>query len=314
MSGHEAVLVTAMAASLLVFIAAVVLSALAGQGRAPFLESTGNVSDAFATQITPSGWTFIIWSVIYVSLALLMVYVLASLCRRNEFGLMSCSPARLTLGFYLTWCLNFTFNIGWLFLWDRRLVSVALAFLLVVVFSSYLLVFFSCYTLHTYGAWLQKHNAMDLWLLRVLAQNGICIYATWSTIATLLNLAVVLNVSAKLSLTHAATVSLAILAVLLCVWFAAEMLLLDRHVRYILSIHPVVIWALTGSITNNYTAAPTPNGIFVAVLLALACVMFVARVAVTIWRHINRPLYRMEAGELAFPVDIARRQRNILFK
>ncbi|XP_061820683.1 uncharacterized protein [Nerophis lumbriciformis] len=314
MSGHDAVLVTAMVASLLVFIATVVLSALAGQGRAPFLESTGNVSDAFATQITPSGWTFVIWSIIYISLALLMLYVLAGLCRRNEFGPMSCSPALLTLGFYLTWCLNFAFNIGWLFLWDRRLVSVALAFLLVVVFSSYLLVFFSCYTLHAYGAWLQKHHAIDLWLLRVLAQNGISIYATWSTIATLLNLAIVLNVYAKLSLTHAATVSLAILAVLLCVWFLAEMLLLDQHVRYILTIHPVVIWALTGSITNNYTAAPTPNGIFVAVLLALACVMFVARVAVTIWRHINMPLYRMEAGELPCPMDVARRQRNILFK
>lgn len=48
----------------------------------PFLESTGNVSDAFANEITPSGWTFIIWSIIYIFLALVCVYSLAGLFRK----------------------------------------------------------------------------------------------------------------------------------------------------------------------------------------------------------------------------------------
>lgn len=48
----------------------------------PFLEPTGNVSDAFANEITPSGWTFIIWTIIYIFLALVCVYALSGLFRK----------------------------------------------------------------------------------------------------------------------------------------------------------------------------------------------------------------------------------------
>lgn len=48
----------------------------------PFLEPTGNVSDAFANEITPSGWTFIIWTIIYIFLALVCVYTLAGFFRK----------------------------------------------------------------------------------------------------------------------------------------------------------------------------------------------------------------------------------------
>lgn len=48
----------------------------------PFSTTTGNVSDVYVTEITPSGWTFSIWSVIYVWLTLMIIYILANLCRK----------------------------------------------------------------------------------------------------------------------------------------------------------------------------------------------------------------------------------------
>lgn len=46
--------------------------------------------------------------------------------------------------------------------------------------------------------------------------------------------------------------------------FILENSVLDKHVRLILSIYPVVIWALTGVFMNNYnTADPTFNNIFI---------------------------------------------------
>lgn len=39
---------------------------------------------------------------------------------RNVYGYVYCSPAILPHGFFVTWCLNMGFNVGWLFLWDRR--------------------------------------------------------------------------------------------------------------------------------------------------------------------------------------------------
>lgn len=48
----------------------------------PYDTTTGNVSAVFDTQITPSGWTFNIWSVIYVWLTAMIIYILTGLCRK----------------------------------------------------------------------------------------------------------------------------------------------------------------------------------------------------------------------------------------
>lgn len=49
-------------------------------------------------------------------------------------------------------------------------------------------------------------------------QNGVMIYTTWTTIATLINLTIVLTYDVKMSPTDAATVSYSVLAVVLLIW------------------------------------------------------------------------------------------------
>lgn len=49
-------------------------------------------------------------------------------------------------------------------------------------------------------------------------QNGVMIYTTWTTIATLINLTIVLTYDVKMSPTDAATISYSVLAVVLIVW------------------------------------------------------------------------------------------------
>lgn len=49
-------------------------------------------------------------------------------------------------------------------------------------------------------------------------QNGVMIYTTWTTIATLINLTIVLTYDAKMSPEDAATISYSCLAVVLLVW------------------------------------------------------------------------------------------------
>ncbi|XP_041817862.1 uncharacterized protein LOC121624274 [Chelmon rostratus] len=312
MATHNISLLIAILLAFLFFIITMAFSALAGPGMYPFLESTGNISDEFATQITPSGWTFTIWSIIYIFLALVLVYILSCIIRKNAYGYVYCSPAILPHGFFVAWCLNLGLNTGWLFLWDRRLMSAALAFLILIATTNYIVIFFSCHGLHSYGAWLNKYHRVDLWLHRVLVQNGVAIYATWTTIATLLNLTIVLTTDASMSQTDAATIALSVLTVVLFVWFILENSVLDKHVRYILSIYPVVIWALIGVFTKNYdAAAPTRNNIFTAALLAAACAFFVARVALVIWKNVKKPLYKDASPELMSPMEIAEKQRRI---
>ncbi|XP_075994164.1 uncharacterized protein LOC142988787 [Genypterus blacodes] len=312
MAKHQISLVVAIVVSVLVFVGALVFNALAGRGTYPFLESTGNISKAFETQITPAGWTFTIWSVIYIWLIALLVYILSGLCRKNAYGYVYCSPPVLPHGFFLIWCFNFGVNVGWLFLWDRRSMAAALSLLLLITFLNYAMISFSCHGLHIYGAWLNKYHKVDLWLHRVLIQNGLAIYATWTTIASLINLTIELTLDANMSQTNAATVALGVLVAVLFVWFMLENTVFDRHVRYILTIYPVVIWALCGIFTKNYNAAaPSRNDICTAALLAFACALCVARFVLSICRHVTRPLYQDVSAELMEPLEISQHQRKI---
>ncbi|KAM6900672.1 uncharacterized protein FYW49_017188 [Xenentodon cancila] len=312
MAEHNISLLIAILLALIVYIITMVFSALAAAGIYPFLTSTGNISDAFVTEITPSGWTFAIWSIIYIFLALVLVYTLSGICRKNAYGYVYCSPAVLPYGFFVSWCLNLTLNIGWLFLWDRKFMPAALVFLILIVLTNYAVIFFSCYGLKNYGAWLNKYHKNHLWLHRVLVQNGVAIYATWTTIASLLNLDVVLIYDINTSKTDASTISLSVLIVVLIVWFILENSILDKHVRFILTIYPVVIWALTGVFTKNFNAAaPTRNNIFIAALLSIACVLFATRVLLVTWRQIKKPLYRDVNPDDMSPMEIADNQKKI---
>lgn len=137
--------------------------------------------------------------------------------------------------------------------------SVALAFLILIALTNYVIIFFSCLGLRNYGAWLSKYHKVDLWLHRVVVstftcylpatslnsillsfsfgrypahvsasksfllsllqiQNGVAIYATWTTIASLVNLTIVLDHDGNTSQTDAATVSLSVLTVMLSGW------------------------------------------------------------------------------------------------
>ncbi|XP_034042585.1 uncharacterized protein si:ch211-161h7.5 [Thalassophryne amazonica] len=312
MAKHHTSLLIAILLSVFFFVIAVVFNALAGTGVYPFLESTGNISYAFSTEITPSGWTFSIWPVIYVWLVLLLVFTISGFCRKNAYGYVYCSPPVLSHGFFVTWCFNLSCNVGWLFLWDRRLMPATLAFLLLIASTNYIMIFFSCHGLHIYGAWINKYHKVDLWLHRVLVQNGVAIYATWTTIASLLNLTIVLTNNVKVSPTNAATISLSILAIVLILWFILENSILDKLVRYILIIYPVVIWALSGVLTQNYdTGSPGQNDIFVAGLLATACALFVTRVVLVILKHLKHPLYADVNPEVMSPMETAANQKNI---
>uniref|UniRef100_A0A3B3RXQ7 Si:dkey-29d8.3 n=1 Tax=Paramormyrops kingsleyae TaxID=1676925 RepID=A0A3B3RXQ7_9TELE len=221
----------------------------------PFSQSTGNVSAQYDTEITPAGWTFSIWGVIYAWLSAMLIYILTGFCR-TSYDWMYCSPAVLPYAFFLSCMLNMSLNVTWLFLWDRQMIA-AVIVLALIAFTSYLMILFSCHVLYLYGAWLHLQHPADLWLVRVLqVQNGIGLYATWTTVATLLNFTVALQHNAGVSKYDAATVALVQLLV-------EVILVLETHLRYLLIIYPVVILALIGSLTKDYdVVSPSRNNIF----------------------------------------------------
>ncbi|XP_069810989.1 uncharacterized protein [Dendropsophus ebraccatus] len=291
--------------SLAVYIVMVAFNAGAGSGlmRGVFLQRVGNISDKFRTEFTPSGWTFMIWNVIFAWQFLWYGYVLSGLCRRSELGWMYLKPDVFPISFYIVWIVNNICNIGWLFLWDREFLIPALVFLGVIALTNHIVLFISYRSLYLHGEWFDRQRRVDLWLIRIFAQNGIAVYATWTTIACLLNFAVALTYNGNIPNTTSTTVCLSILTFEVIIWFLLENFLFDKYVRYTLTVYPVVIVALSGAIDKNFSAAsPDENNIFAAVLLAVACALFVLRLALVIWRHFKRPLYTRQSKKSSFPL------------
>ncbi|XP_053919615.1 uncharacterized protein LOC128851832 isoform X1 [Cuculus canorus] len=283
--------------SLATFIVMVILNAgnATGTFKGLFRTTPGNISAKYTTDFTPAGWTFLIWNIIYAWQLAWLLCALSGICRRNELGYVYVKPDLLPIPFYVVWILNNGLNVGWLFLWDREYLIPALMFLVALTLATYIALFISHRALSIHSLCFVKRHKVELWLIRILVQNGLALYATWVTIATLLNFAVVLIYKWNVSNETATTASLSILALDLVVWFYLENFFLDKYVCYDLTIYPVVIIALTGSACKNFSfSTSTTNNIFIVVLLAVTCLIFTVRLGLVTWRHCRRP---MEAAE-----------------
>ncbi|XP_061212194.1 uncharacterized protein LOC133213743 [Neopsephotus bourkii] len=286
-----------MLLALAVFVAVVILNAgdATGTFKGLFRSTPGNISAKYNTDFTPAGWTFLIWNVIYAWQLAWLLYALSGICRRNEFGCVYIKPDLLPISFYAVWILNNGLNIAWLFLWDRECLLPALVLLVALTLATFVCLVISHRALRAHSSWLVKGHKAELWLTRILVQNGLALYATWTSIATLLNFAIVLIYKWNVANETATTACLSILGLSLLIWFCLENFVLDQYVRYNLTVYPVVITALTGSACKNFLFSfPTTNGVFIVVLLAITCFIFAVRLGLVAWRHFRRPL---EASE-----------------
>ncbi|KAK1884799.1 NAD kinase [Dissostichus eleginoides] len=261
MVNHSLARVVLMFAGFFSFLVSITFNSLSGFGAKSgvFKHSTEDVTVKYTTPITPAQWALFVWDFIYIWAFAMYIYFLVGLCRRTAYDWLYTTPAVLPYGFHVSLIINNCLNITWLFLLDRELLLPVLITSILMTLSYYLILFFSCYGLKIYGAWLNKYHNTDLWLIRILVQNVVANFYV------------------------------------------------DEHVRYIVTIYPVVILWLTGTLDNSATAK-SDIYIFEAVILAISCIMLVARITLVVWKHYKRPLY---SGPSQSPVEIALKQRKL---
>ncbi|XP_062377771.1 uncharacterized protein LOC134066439 [Sardina pilchardus] len=238
------------------------------------------------------------------------IYLLAGLYRRRVYSWMYVTPAVLPYAFHVVLIINIIMNISYLFLFDRELLLASLIMSASMAFTNCLLMFFSCYGVKVYGAWLNKHHSLDLWLLRILVQNGVAMYATFTSIVTLLKLTIVLQYTVKMNSSNSAIISLSFLLATILIWFAVENILLENHFRYILSVYPVVILVLAGIVSHD--SIPGPNDVVSAALLGVTCLLLLVRISLVVWRHCRHPLYQPDMPVMS-PMELVRTQNQVFF-
>ncbi|XP_022089425.1 uncharacterized protein LOC110978609 [Acanthaster planci] len=277
------------------FIMTLFVNALAGIGSSGtsidwFLNSTGEISDYYYVEITPAGWTFTIWAFIYTYQALIVLYWLTSICRRNKTGYVYRSPAVITPVMLVLYAINLVLNMTWLFLFDRQYLPAAVVVSAFLPTTLCIILFMNHRLVDQHGYDLVHNKRGDLVAIRAIIQNGMAFYATWVTIATLLNLSIVLSYWGGMEQSTACTISLSILLVEVLLYSVLENVVWERYLRYTYTVWLVVIFALIGSIAKNWNVEKT-NSIFSVVLCGLAFALFLIKLVVSVWRTFTYPLY-----------------------
>lgn len=109
-------------AVIVAYIVMLVVNGLAGSGAINDT-SPGAISDLYSTAVSPAGYAFSIWSVIYLAVGAFSVWQLLP-AQRNEPGL---EPVRR---WFLASCAA---NIAWLFSWHYLLIPLSLGVMLVLL-------------------------------------------------------------------------------------------------------------------------------------------------------------------------------------
>ena len=264
-----------------------------------FKNTTGDISDKYYIEITPASWTFTIWAFIYIWQISWIVYALVNLFRRTEDGPGYAHPPIVTVPFCLAYLCNMCFNAGWMIIWDRQILEAAFAFLFLIALTLYICLVIVYRSFDANANILIKQNRKaDIWLVRMLIFNGIGIYATWTTIATLLNLAIVITYRSNPAISQdvASTVSLCVLTLEIAVFVSTDLTILDRYTRYTFTPYLVLIVALSGVTAKNWQDGAR-NSIWGVALLIAAVVAAVTKFAMLFYRHFQKPLYVKEENE-----------------
>ncbi|KAK3873710.1 hypothetical protein Pcinc_021298 [Petrolisthes cinctipes] len=281
--------------TLLLFIVltiTLVFNGLAGPGSPPFSHSTGNVSDVYFTCITPAGYTFIIWGIIYFCLVLIALYAVALLVLKVEGDPVYELGGAVSIQFMCTLIINFLFNIGWLFAWDDFNPTASFILLLFVAITNVLALVIAAYGFSDRAEILFEKSKRLFWA-NILVINGLAIYVVWTIIATLLNFTIFLSYGENLVLNNVCVGVLSFLLVACIVWFIVENTLLIRGANPLLAQYLVLVWSITGVYVEQLNEETASNEVLAleVTILSVGVLMTIFRILILTYRNRDNGIY-----------------------
>ncbi|XP_046379254.2 uncharacterized protein LOC124151041 [Haliotis rufescens] len=273
-----------------------------------FNRGIANVSDTYHLDMSPVDGTFALWGVIFIWQICWVIYSLTALCRKTGDGRVYDSPILLPSAFYVSFIVSLCLTMGWLFLWDRLFLSLSLVVMLFVSTFLYISLALSYNALERHMPLLYvQERKIDIWCIRILVQNGIALYATWTTIESLLILAVVMTYTSVPVVAEetSSTVSLSILAAFMLVYALTDFFAFDRFSRFTVTPYVVLIVAFSGMFANNADTYKM-NSIFIVALLATSAVVALTKIFFICLRQITKQSDSAETTEFLRELDESR--------
>jgi len=296
-SGHNYLNLSLIVCSILSFILTTVFNGLAGSGAGVptiFYSTVGNLSDKYQLYITPAGWTFSIWSVIYLWLALGLVSLSVSLFASTSSGKVYLNPPVATPPVTATLSLNFICNLAWIFLWDREQIVAASVFLFLIAITNIISLGFFIKNVEDNSQLLSFY-----WRLTYrIFYNGLGIYTSWTVIASLINFTTAMHYSGDVAELTSCLVSLSLLHFLALSWFLLSTLLRPAALatRHLYTPFLVLVWASGGILSKKYNDEQVPSEVknFVLATLVVGVVLIVLSALEKVYRTVKGKYDRIE--------------------
>jgi len=240
--------------NILAFVLTVLVNGLAGSTTLLGGKNTAEISNANPTLITPAGYVFSIWGIIYTLLGIFVVFQALPSQQGKTF--------QIRIGWLFA--LSSIINIVWLFLWQFEYLgpSIILMFLLL---ATLIMIYLRL------GIGKSETTTREKLAVHV----PFSVYLGWITIATIANVAVTL-VSVNWDGFGISAEIWAALVVIVALFITTLIIATRKDIAYAL----VIIWALVGIAVNhsgNQIIVILTEASAIVVAIALASVIILAR-------------------------------------
>ena len=257
-------------------VAVIIIASLANATSDPsnfgFSNNTGDVQRD--GQYGPAPWAFsVIWPLIFVCQLIWITYGWSYTCRPR-------SPRSIHYSVYIAHIASSITGIIWLYVWGNGHDIVAYPIIILFALSLYVTLGIQAVYLYRMTPELTESNKFDLWFTRIVVLNCQAVYATWLTLANLLSIGGLINRFSEFGDVNTVTLIFSFLAGELILYLILENTILDRFLRWMWIVYPLVILALIGVVTNNwYNEHARSSSIFSLVLLIVAVLVLILRIA-----------------------------------
>jgi len=230
--------------NLLGFLGTVVVNALANILPLNNIK-TGELSDLYPNLFVPAGLTFAIWGVIYVLLAIFVIYQLIPSVRRDAQKVDFVQ--KIGLLFFIS-CIA---NIGWIFAWHYTIVPLSLILMLILL--GCLIAIYLRLNIGQSDATKAKKFSVHL---------PFSVYLGWITIATIANVTALL-VDINWNTWGLGEQFWTVTVIVVGIAIALSVLLTRKDIYYCL----VVDWALLGILLKRLSVTTVPDQSVVVVTI-----------------------------------------------
>jgi len=235
-------------------------------------KTTGELSDQYPNLFVPAGLTFSIWGVIYILLAIFIIYGLIVAFRKDTQN--SSFIDSIGILFFIS-CLA---NIGWIFSWHYEILPLSLVLMLLLLGS-------------LIAIYLQLHiGKLDSTQInKYLVYLPFSVYLGWITIATIANFTALL-VNVNWNMFGLGEQFWAVIVIIVGIAVALSILITRKDIFYCI----VVDWALLGILLKRIAVETTPDQSVIVVTI-VGMVLVTVGIIIQIVRR-NLYVYRFDSA------------------